>query len=250
MATRFTSSAESPRHAALPEARETGTAEVVDPISLVLIDDNRLLREGLAAMINGQPGFSVLATAAEAGDALRKVRALRPRVVLVDHELTSGDTLSLTASIHREVPSTRVIVMGLSPLRVEVADYVLAGASGFILKGASFEEFSKTIQAVASGAEVLPEALSHTLFTEFSRRAAPHGEVRRAGEVPLTPREHEIVLLLEEGMSNKQIALRLHIAVHTVKSHMHNILEKFGLNSRLEVVALTSGPGWLKPPQH
>jgi CheY-like chemotaxis protein len=123
------------------KARKIGTGPVPVPISLVLIDDNRLLREGIAALILAQPGFKVLATFADPEEALKEVRKAAPDVVLLDFGLEDHDSLSLTATVHGEVPSARVIVMGLLPLQEDVADFVRAGASGFIMKDASAEDF-------------------------------------------------------------------------------------------------------------
>ncbi len=217
-------------------------------ISLVLIDDNRLLREGLAAMIHKQPGFKVLAVAADVSEALQKVREARPDVVLLDFGLEDHDSLSLTATVHGEVPTARVIVMGLLPIQEDVAQYVRAGASGFIMKDASFEDFFATIRAVAGGAEVLPPALTNSLFTQIIRNA-PNGSKAQALEsVRLTNRERQVIDLLGEGLSNKEISVRMHVAVHTVKSHVHNVLEKLALHSRLEVVAFTHSQGMRQTP--
>jgi DNA-binding NarL/FixJ family response regulator len=225
------------------KAQEVGTGPVPVPIALVLIDDNRLLREGLAAMIHAQPGFKVLAASADVDEALKKVREARPDVVLLDFGLEDHDSLSLTATVHREVPAARVIVMGLLPLQEDVANYVRAGASGFIMKEASFEEFFATIRAVAAGAEVLPPALTTSLFTQIARNAAAGSKSRVLEAVRLTSRERQVIDLLGEGLSNKEISTRLHIAVHTVKSHVHNVLEKLALHSRLEVAAFTHTGG-------
>lgn len=222
---------------------EAGTDPVKAPIALVLIEDNRLLREGIAAMIHTQPGFEVLAPFADVDEALEKVREAKPNVVLLDFGLEDHDSLSLTATVHSEVPSARVIVMGLLPLQEDVADYVRAGASGFIMKDASFDDFFATIRAVAAGAEVLPSALTNSLFSQIARNAAGGGRARVLESVRLTNRERQVVDLLAEGLSNKEIANRLHIAVHTVKSHVHNVLEKLALRSRLEVAAFSHGAG-------
>lgn len=213
------------------------------PISLVLIDDNRLLREGLAALIHSQAGFRVLAAAADVNEALHHARQEKPDVVLLDFGLEDHDSLSLTSTVHAEVPEARVIVMGLLACQEDVADYVHAGASGFIMKDASFETFVETIRAVARGAEVLPQALTTALFTQIARHAVGRGKPRILDEVRLTAREREVIDLLGEGLSNKEIATRLNIAVHTVKSHVHNILEKLALRSRLEVAAFTHARG-------
>ena len=229
------------------KARSVKRAPVRAPISLVLIDDNRLLREGLAAMIHAQPGFMVLAASADVEEALQKVREAMPDVVLLDFGLADHDSLALTATVHAEVPSARVIVMGLLPLQEDVADYVRAGASGFIMLDASFEEFFETIRAVADGAEVLPKALTNSLFSQIVRNAPVVNKARLLESVRLTLREREVIALLGEGLSNKEIATRMGIAVHTVKSHVHNVLEKLALNSRLEVAAFSHARGSSEP---
>ncbi len=143
-------------------------AERVDrSIALVLIEDNRLLREGIVSLIHSRPGFKVLAASADVDEALRSVREARPDVVLLDFGLPDHDSISLTATVRREVPAARVIVMGLLPLQEDVAEYVRAGASGFIMKSASFEDFFATIEIVAAGGEVLPPALTTTLFSQI-----------------------------------------------------------------------------------
>jgi len=218
-------------------------------ISLVLIDDNRLLREGLAALIHERHGFKVLAASAGVGEALETVRAAKPDVVLLDFGLEDHDSLSLTATVLGEVPTARVIVMGLLPQQEDVANYVRAGASGFIMKDATFDDFFATIRAVASGAEVLPLALTNTLFSQVARNIAGGGKGQTLDLEGLTSREREVIALLGEGLSDKEIAVRLQIAIHTVKSHVHNVLEKLTLRSRLEVAAFAHGAGLPRPSE-
>ena len=219
---------------------------VVTPIALVLIDDNRLLRDGIVAMVHSQPGFKVLAASADANEALEKVREAKPDIVLLDFGLEGHDSLSLTATVHNEVPQAKVIVMGLLPLQEDVADYVRAGASGFVMKDASFEEFFATIRAVAAGAQVLPSQLTQSLFTQIALNVQVKDKKELLDAVRLTARERQVIDLLGEGCSNKEIASRLHIAVHTVKSHVHNVLEKLALHSRLEVAAFSHASGGSK----
>jgi DNA-binding NarL/FixJ family response regulator len=205
---------------------------------LVLIEDNRLLREGIAALIRSEPGFEILASSADADEAMRTVREAKPDIVLLDFGLADHDSLSLTATLRADVPEARVIVMGLLPAHEDVADYVRAGASGFIMKDATFDQFFATIRAVAAGAEVLPRELTRAVFAQIvedSVRDLP----RVMEAVLLTNRERQVVGLLGEGLANKEIATRLHIAVHTVKSHVHNVLEKLSLRSRLEIAAFS-----------
>ena len=230
------------------QPRALGVAKGKAPIALVLIDDNRLLREGITAMVHSQPDFKVLVASADVEEAIRKVRDAKPNVVLLDFGLADHDSLSLTATVHREVPEARVIVMGLLPMQDDVSDYVRAGASGFIMKDASFEDFFATIRAVAGGAEVLPPALANSLFAEIFRNVAKTESSQIREAVQLTNREVQVIALLGEGLSNKEIAVRLIIAVHTVKSHVHNVLEKLALRSRLEVAAFTHTHARGTPP--
>ena len=210
-------------------------------ISILLIEDNRMLREGLASLIREQPGFTILAASANILEALQKIRDAKPRIVLVDFGLENHDSLRLTATLHAEVPEARVIVMGLLPLHEDVADFVRAGASGFVMKDASFDDFLRTIRLVAEGTDVLPSQLTGSLFTQVAQRAVVGGKSPVLEAVRLTQRERQVVELIGDGMSNKEIAARLHVAVHTVKSHVHNVLEKLALHTRLEVAAFTRG---------
>jgi len=210
-------------------------------ISLVLIDDNRLLREGLASLIRDQPGFTILAASADIDEALQAVREAKPSVVLLDFSLENQDALRVAGTVHLEVPEAKVIVMGLLPAQEDIADFVTAGAAGFIMKDASLAQFLSTIRAVAAGEPVLPAELTSSLFTQIAMLAVRKGKPRPLEEVGLTERERQVIDLLGEGLSNKEIAARLHIAVHTVKSHVHNVLEKLALRTRLEVAAFTRG---------
>jgi DNA-binding NarL/FixJ family response regulator len=217
-------------------------------ISLVLIDDNRLLREGLAGLIRKQPDFRILAASGDIDEALRKVREAKPRVVLLDFSLESHDSLRVTTTVRQEVPEARVIVMGLLPVQEDIAAFVRAGASGFVMKDASFDDFLRTIRAVADGANVLPPQLTGSLFGQITRQVASRGRAPVLEGVRLTERERQVIDLLGEGLSNKEIAARLHIAIHTAKSHVHNVLEKLALHTRLEVAAFSHSGGNQKPP--
>jgi len=208
-------------------------------ISIVLIEDNRMLREGLASHSREQPGFTILAASANIIEALQKIREAKPRIVLVDFGLENHDSLRLTATLHAEVPEARVIVMGLLPLHEDVADFVRAGASGFVMKDAAFDDFVRTIRLVADGTDVLPTQLTGSLFTQIAQRAVVGGKSPVLEAVRLTQRERQVVELIGEGLSNKEIAASLHVAIHTVKSHVHNVLEKLALHTRLEVAAFT-----------
>jgi DNA-binding NarL/FixJ family response regulator len=205
-------------------------------ISLLLIEDNRLLREGIAAMLNEQPDLAVVGTAPGGDAVLPLVRDAKPQLVLLDSALGEHDSLRLLEAVKEVSPEIRVIVMDLLPTP-DIVEFVAAGCSGFILKDASLEVFVSTIRSVANGIPVLPPPLTSTIFSHVAQQAVRRdpGAVREA--VTMTRREREVVALIGEGLSNKEIAERLGIALHTVKSHMHNVLEKLALHSRLQVAA-------------
>ncbi len=145
----------------------------------------------------------------------------------------------LTRTVCRDAPEAKVIIMGVLPFQDDLADFVRAGAGGFVMKDASLEQFVSTIRSVAGGAKVLPSELTGSLFTEIAARTVGRKGVQSLEAVRLTQRERQVVDLIGEGFSNKEIAARIRVAVHTVKSHVHNVLEKLALHSRLEVAAFT-----------
>lgn len=219
-------------------APDSVAASDAGPITLALIEDNRLLRDGLTALIDLQSGMRVLWGSSDATEARLLLAKAKPDVFLVDAGLATGDSLRLTAELRAEMPASRVILMGLLPHQDDVAEYVRAGASGFALKDATVEDLLATIRTVAAGGEVLPSRLITSLFSHLAAHAHEADSIRHRDGINVTDREREVVGLLVDGMSNREIAAKLDIAVHTVKSHVHNILEKLALHSRLEIVAL------------
>ena len=206
-------------------------------ISLLLIEDNRLLRDGIKAMLNEQPDFVVTATAPASGDVLALLLESRPQLVLLDAALGDEDSMRLLETIRKTAPEARVIVMDLIPVPQDIIEFVEAGCSGFLMKDATVEEFISTIRSVARGVRVLPPILTGTIFSHVARHAARRDPAAVREAVTMTPREREVVALIGEGLSNKEIAERLSIALHTVKSHVHNVLEKLALRTRLQVAA-------------
>ncbi|HEV8266243.1 MAG TPA: response regulator transcription factor [Gemmatimonadales bacterium] len=206
-------------------------------ILVLVIEDNRLVREGLSALLNEQPDFTVTATA-EGGDAgLLQVRETKPHVVLVDATLGSHDSHRLVESVRKEVPESKVIVMDLLPAHEDIIAFIKAGANGFIVKDATIEDFVRTIRSIAGGADVVPPALTGTLLSHIVDQAVMRSTAAVLEAVQMTKREREVTSLIAEGLSNKEIAQRLNIATYTVKSHVHNILEKLALHSRLQIAA-------------
>jgi two-component system, NarL family, nitrate/nitrite response regulator NarL len=210
---------------------------VAKRILVLVIEDNRLVREGLAALLNAQPDFTVVAVAEGGNAGLLQVRETKPHVVLVDAALGSHDSHRLVETVRKEVPQSKVIVMDLLPAQEDVIGFIKAGANGFIVKDATVEDFIRTIRSVAEGADVVPPALTGTLLSHIVDQAVTRSTAAVLEAVQMTKREREITSLIAEGLSNKEIAQRLNIATYTVKSHVHNILEKLALHSRLQIAA-------------
>jgi len=207
-------------------------------IRILLIEDNRLLREGIAAILNAQTDLEVVARA-EDGDVVIQLKSMNktPDVILLDLGLEKENSLNLMTVLREEVPTARIIALDIFPEQLDIVEFVKAGGSGFILKNASSNDYVETIRAVVAGSKVLPPALTNSLFTQIIESALKSGNGIPKNSIQLTHREREIVSLISEGLSNKEIAERLHIATFTVKSHIHNILDKLALNTRLQIAA-------------
>lgn len=170
---------------------------------------------------------------------LQKVRDFKPDVILLDLGLRAQNSLNLVKTVRITSPAMKVIVMDLIPTQEDVLEFVRAGVSGFILKDATIDEFLKTIRSVAHGAKVLPQLLTGSLFTQIVEYAVNGGRVSPAKLIEsmrMTKRERQVVELISDGMTNKEMAQKLHLSTYTVKSHVHNILEKLALHSRVQIV--------------
>jgi DNA-binding NarL/FixJ family response regulator len=204
-------------------------------IKIVLVEDNRILRDGIKAVINAQADLKVVAASGGNHDTMLQARTKKPHVILLDLGLRNGSGLHMVKELSRELPQIKVIGMGLIPSQLDVIEFVEAGASGFILKDASIDDVLRTIRSVAGGTKILPPTLTESLFTRVIEQALQKGKGNLPEAVRMTKREREIIVLIAEGMSNKEIADRLSLSTYTVKSHVHNILEKMALHSRLQI---------------
>ena len=196
-------------------------------IHILLIEDNRLLREGITTMLEREQDFEVIARSDD-GDSVSELkdRKVTPDVVLLDLGLQKQNSLRLMELIKREIPDTKVIAMDILPEETDIVEFVKAGGAGLILKSASIDDFISTIRKVARGENVLPPILTNSLFSQIIDDSISSNKMNARESIRLTPREREIVDLISEGLRNKEIAQQLHIATYTVKSHVHNILEK------------------------
>ncbi len=206
----------------------------IDTLTIAIIDDNRLVREALSAMLEVRGDMNVVASAGADTAFLRDANA---DVLLLDAGLHDVDSLRVAAGIVRDLPDARIIIMDVIPVNEEIAEFVNAGVCGFVLKDATFEEFVATIKSVAAGEKVLPPRMTESLFSQIAKSASAREDATVLPDVRMTRREREVIDLIGEGLSNKEIAQRLNIATHTVKSHVRNVMEKLALHTRLQIAA-------------
>ncbi len=215
----------------------------VQRIRILLVEDNRILREGIAAMLNREKDMIVVSCTGGHDSILLEARKMKPHVVLLDLGLRNQDGIRAVGALRKRFPGIHVIGMGLIPSQQDIVESVQSGASGFILKDAKLEDVLGSIRSVARGIKVLPPPLAGSLFSHVIEHALKTGKGRVENAVRMTKREREIIALIAEGLSNKDIAVRLSLATYTVKSHVHNVLEKLALHSRLQIAAFTRDEG-------
>lgn len=200
-------------------------------IRILVVDDHPVVREGLVAVLENQPDFSVVGTAASAEDALALAPHLSPDVVLLDLELSGTSGVEAIPEILRGVPGARPLVFTAYDTDERVLGALRAGARGYLLKGASAEEIARAIRVVNSGGSYLEPRVAATVLAEVRSPPRPPG-------VPLSPREQEVLRLVAEGLSNKQIARALAIAEPTVKFYLTSVFNKLGADNRAQAAAL------------
>lgn len=205
-------------------------------IRVFVADDNRLLREGLVSMLGEEEGIAVVGAASSGNGALAKIKHLLPDVALVDMGMPEKDGIAVTRVLRQETPQVRVIILGVVDLTDEIMRCIEAGAAGYALKADSLGDLVEAIRAVHRGESLCSPRVAASLFSRVAELAGGRILSIPPGSVKLTARELEIVKAIADGLSNKEIAQRLFIETQTVKNHIHNILDKLQLHSRLDAV--------------
>ncbi len=206
-------------------------------VRVLIIDDNRLMRDGLRALLKTQPDLKVVGAVPDVATGLRRVPEVTPHIVLLDAGLGTRDGCRCAVQVRKSAPAARIIVMDVLPAPEEVVAYVKAGAKGFIMRDATLEDLVGTVRSVARGSDVVPPVLTGTLVSHIAQDTVVHQRPETASAARMTKREQEVIQLIAEGLENKAIAQRLGVAGDTVKSHVRNIMGKLMLHSRLAIAA-------------
>ena len=205
-------------------------------IKILLIEDNRLLRDGIVSISKKQSDMSVTATEGNGENILKTIENHKPEIILLDLGLRNQNSLEIAKLTVQHFPKIKIIVMDLIPLQADVFEFVEAGVSGFILKDANITEFFETVRSVYRGVKVLPSHLTGSLFSQIIENAVNKAKPSIISEsIRMTKREQQVIELISGGFTNKEIAQKLHLSIYTVKSHVHNILEKLALNTRVQI---------------
>ena len=178
----------------------------------------------------------VVATVGNGEKLLEMIIKLKPSVILMDLGLRNRNSMQLVKSIIKKFGDIKIIIMDFVPLQSDIYEFVQAGVSGFMMKDINIREFLKTIRAVNGGAKILPNNLTGSLFSQIVEHAINGSRTPVIEEsVRMTKRERQVIELIADGNTNKEIAQRLHLSTYTVKSHVHNILEKLALSTRVQI---------------
>jgi two-component system response regulator DevR len=200
-------------------------------VRVALVDDHEVVRRGLRDLLDGEPGIEVVAEAGGVEEALTRVRATSPDVVVVDVRLPDGDGVALCRALRQLDPAPRCLVLTAFDDERALVEAIMAGASGYLLKQVRGQDLVDAVREVAAGRSLLdPVTTAHVL--DRMRESAKTDEL--AG---LTERERDVLELMGEGMTNRQIAERLFLAEKTVKNYVTSVLAKLGMERRTQAVA-------------
>jgi DNA-binding NarL/FixJ family response regulator len=204
--------------------------------TVLVADDQALVRVGLCKILESEPELSVIGEASDGEDAVAEASRLQPDVVLMDIRMPVLDGIEATRRIVRDRPATRVLMLTTFGLDTYVYDALRAGASGFMLKDAPPEEIAAAVHIIATGEALLAPSVTRAVIEEFARQTPAAAPAPPPAVTQLTPREHEVFDLLVRGLSNPEISARLVISEATTKTHVARILQKLDLRDRVQAV--------------
>lgn len=214
-----------------PAAGPTGPDE---NIRVLICDDHALFRRGLVMVLESEDGIEVVAEAEDGEDAIAKAAEAAPDVILMDVRMPKMSGIDATRAIADVVPAAKILMLTVSDEEEDLYEAVKAGATGYLLKEISIEEVANAIRAVITGQSLISPSMASKLLSEFNNLAKAAQQKVLAPK--LTDRELQVLKLVAQGLSNREVAEQLYISENTVKNHVRNILEKLHLHSRMEAV--------------
>lgn len=220
--------------------------EVSGTISVVLADDQALMRMGFRMVLEAEEDIAVVGEASDGTSALAQAKALHPDVILMDVRMPGMNGIEATERIARECPGTRVLILTTFDLDEYAFAGLRAGASGFLLKDTRPAELAEAIRTVASGEAVVSPRITQRMLEMFASSLPNSGTPAQASDPridSLTPREKEILVLMSQGMSNAEIAEHLVVSATTVKTHVGNVLAKLDVRDRVQAVVVAYETG-------
>jgi len=217
------------------------TSTAPSPIRLLLVDDHKLFRRGLMAMLSGEPTLAIVGEAGDAGEALKLAQACAPDVILLDNHLPGVHGVDALPQLLATVPAPKVVMLTVSESADDLAKALSRGASGYLLKTMDGSDLVDAIRRVCEGQSVVSPEMTGKLVAAYREAMAtpdapvePAPPSEPASTAKLSPRERDILREIAKGDSNKEIARTLQIAETTVKIHVQNIFRKLGLTSRVQ----------------
>jgi DNA-binding NarL/FixJ family response regulator len=216
-------------------------------ITVLIADDQALIRSGLRAIIESEPGMQVVAEAGDGAEAVEAVRRLRPHVALMDIRMPRLDGVAATRALLRGAApaSTKILILTTFHLDAYVTEALRAGASGFLLKEATADQLIEAVRVIAAGEAILAPSVTQRLLERIAEDSAGDGgqQIRNL----LSAREVDVLLLVARGLSNAEIGAKLHLAETTVKSHVQSMLGKLGVRDRLQAAVAAYDAGLVRP---
>jgi DNA-binding NarL/FixJ family response regulator len=217
-------------------------------VRILVADDHQVVRAGFAALLDTQPDFTVIGTASDGTEAVRIGREMRPDVVLMDVRMPGIDGIEATRQLAASLTDgPRILILTTFDLDEYVYDALCAGASGFLLKDVTAERLFDAVRIVAAGEALLAPSVTRRLISEFALQHHKPEAPAAGALAALTPREIQVLLLIAEGLSNPEIAVRLVVSEETVKTHVSRVLSKLSLRDRTQAVIAAYESGLVVP---
>jgi DNA-binding NarL/FixJ family response regulator len=207
---------------------------MAEPIRVLLVDDQKLMREGLCVLLELEPDLEVAGEAEDGQAALETYATLQPDVVLMDIRMPGMDGVEATWRLRERWPQARIIILTTFDDDEYVFEGLRAGALGYLLKDVSGQELAEAVRTVAAGGALIEPSVARKVLAEFARLAPPARPPEEGLPEPLSERERDVLRLLASGLSNREIAKRLSLAEGTVKNYVTSILQKLGVRDRTQ----------------